>query len=112
MKKQQIIILAGCGLIAAMALFPPYLGVELRSGDNLRRFIGYNCILSPPVPKTVYQKLKGKPFDRWTSTDRYTSQIDEQRMEIQIGVVVLVVIGLAFAFKETEKPQQPPERDK
>jgi hypothetical protein len=115
MKRQQIIVLAGCLLVAVMALFPPYLGVALREGENLTRFIGYYCILSPPEPRAVYEKLYGKPFESGPYSrpveSRYTSQIDMQRLAVQVIAILVVTTGLGFALKEPSKPQQAPERD-
>jgi len=114
MKRQQIIVLAGCLLVAGMALFPPYLGVALREGDNLTRFIGYYCILSPPGPRAVYEKLYGKPFVAGyygPYESRYTSQIDMQRLAVQVIAILVVTTGLGFALKEPSKSQQAPERD-
>jgi hypothetical protein len=107
-KKQRFIILIGCVLIAGMALFPPYRGVNVTGyipggtpGVVLTRFIGYRFIYAPPIPEIVYEKLHGKSpaYDKYFDKDEYTSQLDIERLTVQIVAVVLITCGLAVAFQ-------------
>lgn len=118
MNKQKITVLIGCFSVAAMVLFPPYLGVTSpRHGKSVPRFIGYYSILSPPGGEVVYERMFNKPFfyispDRGPFESDYTAQIDLQRLTIQILAIMIVTAGLVFVLKEPQKSQhQASERD-
>lgn len=46
--KQKIVIAVATVLVALSGLFPPFEGEYRRQGDNLRKYIGYHSIFSPP----------------------------------------------------------------
>jgi hypothetical protein len=74
---QRIIIIVGVLLILICFLCPPW--VERYHGDNLR-FLGYNWLWSPPL----HVGFVGIATDY---------------LLIQIGVLLLATVGLAFATK-------------
>lgn len=82
---QRTIVIVGCLLVTAMTLIPPY------KDDDI--FEGWGFIFDPS----------------------YGRQIDFTRYEMQIIGVVLVTVGLAFAFrekaKEKEKGTASPEKE-
>ncbi len=103
-KNQKIVIGVGIAAIVLMVLFPPYIGVILREGDNPKRFIGYSSFFSPPKASTIYEAVTGKPVPEYRKTSMLiTSYIDSQRLTIQIAVCVLTIVGIVFIIGSTKE---------
>jgi len=121
----RYVVLAGCVLIAAMVMFPPYQGVYRRSRTTTTRFMGYYSFFSPPDSKAVWEEIWDKSWDRdfkaWVSEDGrpgrtwedhheyYTSHIDTDRLHAQLVAIVLITCGVAFAFRQREHKRTGPD---
>ena len=108
-KKQRCVILIGCIIVAGMTLFPPYRGIQIKSGDNLTAFAGYHCIFAPPSTYVVCRRLYADdtkwyynnygPRSYRDNPQAFISYIDAQRLTAQLVAVVLITFGLAVVFQ-------------
>lgn len=97
MKRHQFVILLGCLVAAGMCLYPPMIGVQLREGDNLERFIGYYRLDKEPE----YHAIRVAMFNTPHIQDRglLSARLDTQRLAVQIVGVLIVTFGLGFALR-------------
>ena len=107
-RKQKYIITVGMGLILLSGLFPAFEGEWRKEGDNLKTYLGYYFIFSPPDSYKVAGAFTGRPKDFYKNlnirlTKSFNSNIIASRFFIQIVTILLLTVGLIFLFKDTKR---------
>lgn len=91
---QKAVIFIGMLAIASMVAYPPWMGVFVREGDDLREFVGYEWYLEPPgypaVREAIFAYENGGLIEcRYL----FSAYIDTRRLTIQILLCLIVVVG-------------------
>ena len=96
-KYQRIVIAAGMCLVLLAGLFPPYVGMALRQGDNFTVYMGHYFLLVPPSWQKVYAKIEGKPAEKgWNPRHwycRYRATALTSLVWVEFAVIVLLTGG-------------------
>ena len=92
-RRQKVVVVIGVFLVIASGLFPPYEGEVRRSGDNLKGFVGYGFLFSPPSQQDVSKALGGPEF-------LCSSQIETQRVWLQLATVIVATLGLVVLLAD------------
>lgn len=98
-KYQKIIIGIGLALILLSGLFPAYDGELRKNGDNLKQYLGYYLIFSPPNVKEMRSAFNAES-EYYYDDIQFNASIITSRYFIQIVTILLLMIGLVFLFKD------------
>jgi hypothetical protein len=105
--RQKIIVGLGTLLILITGLYPPYEGVYIREGDNLKIFLGYHRFFDPPTPHQVAAR-----FPEYNSRRRIgeipkelkcRAYIDIKRAAFQIVIIILTTAGIVIILEQKRK---------
>ena len=120
-RKQKIVILVGTLLILLSGLFPPYVGVYAKEGDNWEKFLGYHFLFSPPSQEYIcgvilqsVNRYSEEPTDRLgerlrefqsrrdarLAAPNCSASIEFSRFGVQIIVVLLASVGGIVLFSK------------
>jgi hypothetical protein len=113
-KKQRIILSIGILLVIVNGLFPPYEGELRRQSDNLKNYMGYHFLFTPPTERDVYEAILGRRASNTIShikLSMFSSHIITSRVWVQVVTVVVATVGLLFlvAGKDNKASSQKPD---
>ena len=105
-SKHRYFLICGLGLVGILCLFPPYVGVQLRTGDNIRRSVGYHSVFFPPEPGAICTALFNdygvdEKSCLWNVGNRgqFSAYIDTSRLLVQASGVIMIMIVVMLAFE-------------
>ena len=88
-RRQKVVVVIGVILVLLCGLFPPFEGECRLRGENLKAFVGYRFLFSPPSQDEVWSVIGGL-----AAADRYSSHIETQRVWLQFATVIIATVGL------------------
>ncbi|MFH1748961.1 MAG: hypothetical protein ABIG44_18160 [Planctomycetota bacterium] len=102
-KHQQIVVLIGVVLVVLSSLFPPYEGELRMEGDNLKNYLGYRFLFTPPSQADVFQALLGRSPNSNSRLSICSSHIITSRLWVQIATIVIATAGVALVLGQKNR---------
>lgn len=97
-RGQKFVVFLVALAVAAQLQFPPYEGVLLGEGDNVKRFIGFSHLNYPPnEPKEADWPLNMRSLS--VGPYRYNPHVDLVRLTLHllttnvVGAALLILLG-------------------
>lgn len=105
-RRQTLTLWAGLAVVCLLGMFPPWTLVQtIATGTGpiqSSRSLGYAPIFSPPTTDEVTKKI---------TLEANQVQIDTTRLAVELVFTLIIVAGLALAFKKDERKHRLPTPD-
>lgn len=98
-RKQQVIVIFGALVLAAMIFYPPWLYTLKVEEINAERPAGYYFLTEPPIPGDPPKLTKMFGLTGGVPLAYYGVKVDASRLELQAGLVILVTLILYITAK-------------
>lgn len=97
-NKQKLVLLIGVLLLVLMGLIPPWKYTYDFKDYHSVSSAGYHLIMRPPAPRELVVTLVG-PYAQYNGVS-----IDLTILLLQLGIVILVALGMVFVFQDAKAP--------
>lgn len=105
-KPQKTVLVIGMMLVLTAGMFVPYEAEIRGKRDNLKKYIGYHSLFSPPDRFKVLDGFEERSLrlarvydDRRFRKDALTCHVLHEIVWIELSVITLLTIGAVFLYQ-------------